>query len=149
MEARKHICREHSTVVLSHRFRNKTRIEPIQYQNAQIFILFISEYSYITSKNSHPIEMQLFIRNRSVVFRNGINRKPLRGSFGWCIPFSPSSRLRRQLGATRPPPYGVHDGTKKAREASSRAVDALNDIAIDYLATLSLKSAIILSHSGT
>ena len=60
--------------------------------------------------------MQLFIRNRSVVFRNGINRKPLRGSFGWCIPFSPSSRLRRQLGATRPPPYGVHDGTKKARE---------------------------------
>ena len=46
-------------------------------------------------------------------------------------------------------PYGVHDDTKKAREASSRAVDALNDIAIDYLATLSLKSAIILSHSGT
>ncbi len=46
-------------------------------------------------------------------------------------------------------PYGVHDDTKKARKASSRAVDALNDIAIDYLATLSLKSAIILSHSGT
>lgn len=65
--------------------------------------------------------MQLSIRNRSVVFRDGINRKP----------------------------YWVHDDTKKARKASSRAVDALNDIAIDYLATLSLKSAIILSHSGT
>ena len=24
------------------------------------------------------------------------------------LPLPPSSRLRRQLGATRPPPYGVH-----------------------------------------
>ena len=35
-------------------------------------------------------------------------RGRFRGSFVGCIPFSPSSRLRRQQGATRQNPYGVH-----------------------------------------
>ena len=37
-----------------------------------------------------------------------LNRKPLRGSFCGDIPFPPVAALRRQLGATRQNPYGVH-----------------------------------------
>ena len=50
------------------------------------------------------------------------NRKPLRGSSYVCIPHPPSSRLRRQLGATRLKPYGllVHaSATPSAKKISS------------------------------